>query len=677
MKVIKRSGEEVEYNEQNIINAISKANKEVMDEEKLSNDEILQIANNITEYVKSSTYILNIEDIQNLVEQNIYNVEGNKFAILKAYMIYRYKHQMLREQNTTDAAILSLVDGNNEEVLQENSNKNPIILPTQRDYIAGEVSKDMAKRYIIPEKIWKAHEEGLIHGHDFDYLIQHEHNCCLVNLKDMLENGTVISNTKIDTPHRFPTACNIATQIIAQVASSQFGGQTISLAHLAPYVESSRNKFRKMFKFLKDSISEETYNEIVEILTKTDIKAGVQTIQYQVNTLMTCNGQTPFISVYMDINEAETEQEKKDLALIIEEVLNQRIQGIKNEDGVWVTPAFPKLLYVLDENNIKEGTEYWYLTKLAAKCTAKRMVPDYISAKVMRELKEGNVFPCMGCRSFLQPYKDENGNYKFYGRFNQGVATVNLVDAALSSHGDFDKFWDILDERTEMCHEILKIRHERLEGTVSDVAPILWQHGGLARLKKGEKIDKLLHNDYSSISLGYAGLYECVKYMTGKSHTDPEARDFAMQVMQKLVDKANEWKAKENVGYSIYGTPIESTTYKFAKCLKKRFGIIEGITDRNYITNSYHVPVFEKIDAFSKLAFEAPFQHLSTGGSISYIEVPNLQKNLNAVLDVMQFMYENIMYAEMNTKSDYCQECGYSGEIEIVKNDYGKYIWRN
>ena len=555
MKVIKRSGEEVEYNEQNIINAISKANKEVMDEEKLSNDEILQIANNITEYVKSSTYILNIEDIQNLVEQNIYNVEGNKFAILKAYMIYRYKHQMLREQNTTDAAILSLVDGNNEEVLQENSNKNPIILPTQRDYIAGEVSKDMAKRYIIPEKIWKAHEEGLIHGHDFDYLIQHEHNCCLVNLKDMLENGTVISNTKIDTPHRFPTACNIATQIIAQVASSQFGGQTISLAHLAPYVESSRNKFRKIFKFLKDSISEEAYNEIVEILTKTDIKAGVQTIQYQVNTLMTCNGQTPFISVYMDINEAETEQEKKDLALIIEEVLNQRIQGIKNEDGVWVTPAFPKLLYVLDENNIKEGTEYWYLTKLAAKCTAKRMVPDYISAKVMRELKEGNVFPCMGCRSFLQPYKDENGNYKFYGRFNQGVATVNLVDAALSSHGDFDKFWDILDERTEMCHEILKIRHERLEGTVSDVAPILWQHGGLARLKKGEKIDKLLHNDYSSISLGYAGLYECVKYMTGKSHTDPEARDFAMQVMQKLVDKANEWKAKENVGYSIYGTP--------------------------------------------------------------------------------------------------------------------------
>ena len=555
MKVIKRSGEEVEYNEQNIINAISKANKEVMDEEKLSNDEILQIASNITEYVKSSTYILNIEDIQNLVEQNIYNVEGNKFAILKAYMIYRYKHQMLREQNTTDAAILSLVDGNNEEVLQENSNKNPIILPTQRDYIAGEVSKDMAKRYIIPEKIWKAHEEGLIHGHDFDYLIQHEHNCCLVNLKDMLENGTVISNTKIDTPHRFPTACNIATQIIAQVASSQFGGQTISLAHLAPYVESSRNKFRKMFKFLKDSISEEAYNEIVEILTKTDIKAGVQTIQYQVNTLMTCNGQTPFISVYMDINEAETEQEKKDLALIIEEVLNQRIQGIKNEDGVWVTPAFPKLLYVLDENNIKEGTEYWYLTKLAAKCTAKRMVPDYISAKVMRELKEGNVFPCMGCRSFLQPYKDENGNYKFYGRFNQGVATVNLVDAALSSHGDFDKFWDILDERTEMCHEILKIRHERLEGTVSDVAPILWQHGGLARLKKGEKIDKLLHNDYSSISLGYAGLYECVKYMTGKSHTDPEARDFAMQVMQKLVDKANEWKAKENVGYSIYGTP--------------------------------------------------------------------------------------------------------------------------
>ena len=555
MKVIKRSGEEVEYNEQNIINAISKANQEVMDEEKLSNDEILQIANNITKYVKSSTYILNIEDIQNLVEQNIYNVEGNKFAILKAYMIYRYKHQMLREQNTTDAAILSLVDGNNEEVLQENSNKNPIILPTQRDYIAGEVSKDMAKRYIIPEKIWKAHEEGLIHGHDFDYLIQHEHNCCLVNLKDMLENGTVISNTKIDTPHRFPTACNIATQIIAQVASSQFGGQTISLAHLAPYVESSRNKFRKMFKFLKDSISEETYNEIVAILTKTDIKAGVQTIQYQVNTLMTCNGQTPFISVYMDINEAETEQEKKDLALIIEEVLNQRIQGIKNEDGVWVTPAFPKLLYVLDENNIKEGTEYWYLTKLAAKCTAKRMVPDYISAKVMRELKEGNVFPCMGCRSFLQPYKDENGNYKFYGRFNQGVATVNLVDAALSSHGDFDKFWDILDERTEMCHEILKIRHERLEGTVSDVAPILWQHGGLARLKKGEKIDKLLHNDYSSISLGYAGLYECVKYMTGKSHTDPEARDFAMQVMQKLVDKANEWKAKENVGYSIYGTP--------------------------------------------------------------------------------------------------------------------------
>lgn len=659
MKVIKRNGLEVDFNPDKIRNAISSANEEVDVKDQLSNREIEDIVTGITETIKSMSRAVSVEEIQDTVESRL--MKSRSPEVARKYIRYRYDREKVRNSNTTDDAILTLIERENEDVKQENSNKNPTINSTQRDYMAGEVSKDISKRYLLPKDVVEAHEAGIIHFHDADYFAQHMHNCDLVNLEDMLQNGTVISGVMIDKPHKFSTACNIATQIIAQVASSQYGGQSISLAHLAPFVECTRNYYRKHFSYL-DAIE-------VEDLTRMDIKAGVQTIQYQVVTLMTTNGQAPFITVYMDINEVEPGQTQDDLALIIEEVLRQRIEGVKNEKGVYITPAFPKLIYCLDENNAKPGSKYYYLTKLSAKCTAKRMVPDYISAKIMRELK-GDVYTCMGCRSFLTPSPD----HKYYGRFNQGVVTINLVDVALSSHGDMKDFWYILEERLELCYKALMCRHRRLEGTPSDVAPILWQYGALARLEKGETIDKLLHGGYSTISLGYAGLYECTRAMTGKSHTEPGGKEFALKVMKALNEACKNWKEKEDVDFSLYGTPLESTTYKFAKCLQKRFGIIKGITDHNYITNSYHVNVREKIDAFTKLKFESEFQALSPGGAISYVEVPNMTSNIEAVLSVIGFIYDNIMYAELNTKSDYCQVCGYDGEIKIVEDDH-KLVW--
>ncbi len=675
MKVIKRNGSEVDFDLDKIINAITKANKAAVKEE-LTPAQIEEIAEYINFKCTKMNRAISVEEMQDMVENQI--MAQGAFNVARCYVKYRYTRFLIRKSNTTDDRILSLIECNNEEVMQENSNKDPIINSVQRDYMAGEVSRDLTRRILLPEEIVKADKEGIIHFHDSDYFAQHMHNCDLVNLEDMLQNGTVISETYIDKPHSFSTACNIATQIIAQVASNQYGGQSISLAHLAPFIQVSRDKIRR--ELLEDAAmmgntpSEEVINQIVEKRLKKEIEKGVQTIQYQVITLMTTNGQAPFLTVFMYLNEAKNEQEKADLALIIEEMLHQRIQGVKNEAGIWITPAFPKLIYVLEEDNIYEGTKYFYLTELSARCTAKRMVPDYISEKKMMELKEGNCFPVMGCRSALTPWKDENGNYKFYGRFNQGVVTINLVDVALSSGGDYDKFWKIFDERLDLCFDALMIRHHRLKGTLSDAAPILWQYGALARLKKGEKIDKLLYGGYSTISLGYAGLCECVKYMTGKSHTDPTAKPFALEVMQHMNDVCNRWKEETTIGFGIYGSPIESTTYKFAKCLQQRFGIIEGVTDKGYITNSYHVNVTEPIDAFTKLKFESEFQSLSTGGAISYVEVPNMQDNIPAVISVMQFIYDNIMYAELNTKSDYCQVCGYDGEIQIVE-DGGKLIW--
>lgn len=675
MKVIKRNGSEVEFDLQRIINAIAKANKATTREE-LTHAQIEEIAEYINFKCMKMNRAISVEEIQDMVENQI--MAQGAFNVARCYVRYRYTRFLVRKSNTTDDRILSLIECNNEEVMQENSNKDPIINSVQRDYMAGEVSRDLTRRMLLPDDIVQADKEGLIHFHDSDYFAQHMHNCDLVNLEDMLQNGTVISETYIDKPHSFSTACNIATQIIAQVASNQYGGQSISLAHLAPFVQISRDKIRAEViadaETLGSTVSDDVLEQIVERRLKKEIEKGVQTIQYQVITLMTTNGQAPFLTVFMYLNEAKNEQEKKDLALIIEEMLRQRIQGVKNESGIWITPAFPKLIYVLEEDNIWENSEYFYLTELAARCTAKRMVPDYISEKKMFELKEGNCFPVMGCRSALSPWKDENGNYKFYGRFNQGVVTVNLVDVALSSGGDFDKFWKIFDERLELCYRALMIRHNRLKGTLSDAAPILWQYGALARLKKGEPIDKLLYGGYSTISLGYAGLCECVKYMTGKSHTDPEAKPFALEVMRHMNEVCDKWKEETTIGFGIYGSPIESTTYKFAKCLQQRFGIVEGVTDKGYITNSYHVNVTEKIDAFAKLKFESEFQSLSTGGAISYVEVPNMQDNIPAVISVMQFIYDNIMYAELNTKSDYCQNCGYDGEIKIVEED-GKLLW--
>ncbi|MBR3825343.1 MAG: anaerobic ribonucleoside-triphosphate reductase [Lachnospiraceae bacterium] len=675
MKVIKRNGSEVEFDLEKIINAITKANKAAIRQE-LTPAQIEEIAEYINFKCMKMNRAISVEEMQDMVENQI--MAQGAFNVARCYVKYRYTRFLIRKSNTTDDRILSLIECNNEEVMQENSNKDPIINSVQRDYMAGEVSRDLTRRILLPEDVVKADKEGIIHFHDSDYFAQHMHNCDLVNLEDMLQNGTVISETYIDTPHSFSTACNIATQIIAQVASNQYGGQSISLAHLAPFIQVSREKIRKEVlddaEMMGYTPSEEVITQIVEKRLKKEIEKGVQTIQYQVITLMTTNGQAPFLTVFMYLNEAKNEQEKEDLALIIEEMLHQRIQGVKNEEGIWITPAFPKLIYVLEEDNIFEDTKYYYLTELAARCTAKRMVPDYISEKKMKELKEGNCFPVMGCRSALTPWKDEDGNYKFYGRFNQGVVTINLVDVALSSGGDFDKFWKIFDERLALCFKALMIRHNRLKGTLSDAAPILWQYGALARLKKGEPIDKLLYGGYSTISLGYAGLCECVKYMTGKSHTDPTAKPFALEVMQHMNDVCNIWKEETTIGFGIYGSPIESTTYKFAKCLQQRFGIIEGVTDKGYITNSYHVNVTEPIDAFTKLKFESEFQSLSTGGAISYVEVPNMQDNIPAVISVMQFIYDNIMYAELNTKSDYCQVCGYDGEIQIIEED-GKLIW--
>ena len=681
MKIIKRNGEETVFDEEKIVNAIKKANKEVFDGDKLTEEEIQAIADTVTDKGRSMIRALNVEEIQDFVENEIMRL--GKFALARKYITYRYSRALARKTNTTDDRILSLIECNNEEVKQENSNKNPTVNSVQRDYMAGEVSKDITTRILLPPDIVRAHEEGLIHFHDSDYFAQHMHNCDLVNLEDMLQNGTVISGTLIEKPHSFSTACNIATQIIAQVASNQYGGQSISLTHLAPFVQVSREKIRKGVEEelrLLGVDNEEAAKEITEKRLREEVRKGVQMIQYQVVTLLTTNGQAPFVTVFMYLGEAREGREREDLAMIIEETLKQRIQGVKNEKGVWITPAFPKLIYVLEENNIHEDSQYWYLTKLAAKCTAKRMVPDYISEKMMLKYKidkngEGHCYTCMGCRSFLTPYVDENGKPKYYGRFNQGVVTINLPDVALSSGGDMDKFWEIFDERLELCHRALMCRHNRLKGTLSDAAPILWQYGALARLKKGEPIDKLLYGGYSTISLGYAGLYECVKYMTGKSHTDEEAKPFALAVMRHMNDKCKEWKAEHNIDFSIYGTPLESTTYKFAKALQKRFGIIEGVTDKNYITNSYHVHVSEKIDAFTKLKFESEFQSLSPGGAISYVEVPNMQNNIPAVLEVMKFIYDNIMYAELNTKSDYCQVCGYDGEIKIVKDKDGKLVW--
>ena len=682
MKIIKRNGSEAVFDITKIIAAITKANKVVPDAQRLTKQQIIEISDHVQEVCYARGHAMNVEEIQDIVEDAI--MATGAYEVARRYITYRYVQSLKRTHNTTDDKILSLIECNNEEVKQENSNKNPTVNSVQRDYMAGEVSKDLTMRMLLPPEIVKAHEEGIIHFHDADYYAQHMHNCDLVNLDDMLQNGTVISGTLIEKPHSFSTACNIATQIIAQVASSQYGGQSISLTHLAPFVDVSRKKIRRdveaEMKDLGIDPGEEKISEIVEKRLREEIKRGVQTIQYQVVTLMTTNGQAPFITVFMYLNEAGDNQRlKSDLAIVIEEMLRQRYQGVKNEAGVWITPAFPKLIYVLENDNIYEGQPYYYLTKLAAKCTAKRMVPDYISEKKMLEYKvdkngEGHCFTCMGCRSFLTPYVDENGKPKYYGRFNQGVVTINLVDVALSSGGDFDKFWQIFDERLELCHKALMCRHNRLKGTLSDAAPILWQYGALARLKKGEPIDKLLYGGYSTISLGYAGLYECCKYMTGKSHTDPAAKPFALNVMQHMNDACTKWKNQHNIDFSLYGTPLESTTYKFAKCLQKRFGLVPGITDRNYITNSYHVHVTEQIDAFTKLKFESDFQKLSPGGAISYVEVPNMQDNLGAVIKVMQFIYENIMYAELNTKSDYCQVCGYDGEIQIVPED-GKLVW--
>ena len=682
MKIIKRNGSEAVFDITKIIAAITKANKVVPDAQRLTKQQIIEISDHVQEVCYARGHAMNVEEIQDIVEDAI--MATGAYEVARRYITYRYVQSLKRTHNTTDDKILSLIECNNEEVKQENSNKNPTVNSVQRDYMAGEVSKDLTMRMLLPPEIVKAHEEGIIHFHDADYYAQHMHNCDLVNLDDMLQNGTVISGTLIEKPHSFSTACNIATQIIAQVASSQYGGQSISLTHLAPFVDVSRKKIRRdveaEMKELGIDPGEEKISEIVEKRLREEIKRGVQTIQYQVVTLMTTNGQAPFITVFMYLNEAGDNQRlKSDLAIVIEEMLRQRYQGVKNEAGVWITPAFPKLIYVLENDNIYEGQPYYYLTKLAAKCTAKRMVPDYISEKKMLEYKvdkngEGHCFTCMGCRSFLTPYVDENGKPKYYGRFNQGVVTINLVDVALSSGGDFDKFWQIFDERLELCHKALMCRHNRLKGTLSDAAPILWQYGALARLKKGEPIDKLLYGGYSTISLGYAGLYECCKYMTGKSHTDPAAKPFALNVMQHMNDACTKWKNQHNIDFSLYGTPLESTTYKFAKCLQKRFGLVPGITDRNYITNSYHVHVTEQIDAFTKLKFESDFQKLSPGGAISYVEVPNMQDNLEAVIKVMQFIYENIMYAELNTKSDYCQVCGYDGEIKIVEDD-GKLVW--
>ena len=682
MKIIKRNGSEAVFDITKIIAAITKANKVVPDAQRLTKQQIIEISDHVQEVCYARGHAMNVEEIQDIVEDAI--MATGAYEVARRYITYRYVQSLKRTHNTTDDKILSLIECNNEEVKQENSNKNPTVNSVQRDYMAGEVIKDLTMRMLLPPEIVKAHEEGIIHFHDADYYAQHMHNCDLVNLDDMLQNGTVISGTLIEKPHSFSTACNIATQIIAQVASSQYGGQSISLTHLAPFVDVSRKKIRRdveaEMKDLGIDPGEEKISEIVEKRLREEIKRGVQTIQYQVVTLMTTNGQAPFITVFMYLNEAGDNQRlKSDLAIVIEEMLRQRYQGVKNEAGVWITPAFPKLIYVLENDNIYEGQPYYYLTKLAAKCTAKRMVPDYISEKKMLEYKvdkngEGHCFTCMGCRSFLTPYIDENGKPKYYGRFNQGVVTINLVDVALSSGGDFDKFWQIFDERLELCHKALMCRHNRLKGTLSDAAPILWQYGALARLKKGEPIDKLLYGGYSTISLGYAGLYECCKYMTGKSHTDPAAKPFALNVMQHMNDACTKWKNQHNIDFSLYGTPLESTTYKFAKCLQKRFGLVPGITDRNYITNSYHVHVTEQIDAFTKLKFESDFQKLSPGGAISYVEVPNMQDNLEAVIKVMQFIYENIMYAELNTKSDYCQVCGYDGEIQIVPED-GKLVW--
>ena len=678
--VIKRNGEEVHFNSQKIVNAVHKANEEVDRLHQMNDYQIRAIADNIANKVQESTHAVNVEDIQDMVETGIMAMRG--YEVAQKYVRYRYKRELTRKSNTTDNGILSLLDNINEEVNQENSNKNPVINSTQRDYMAGEVSKDLSRRVLLPEKIVRAHEEGIIHFHDTDYFAQREHNCDLINLEDMLQNGTVISETLIEKPHSFFTACNVTTQIVAQVASNPYGGQSFTLAHLAPFVDISRKKIRKNVieerKECGEPMDEAIIDKVTERRLREEIKSGIQTIQYQLITLMTCNGQAPFVTVFMYLDEVPEGQTRKDLSMIIEEVLVQRMQGVKNEKGVWITPAFPKLIYVLDEDNISEDAPYWYLTELAAKCTAKRMVPDYISAKIMKELKQGDVYPCMGCRSFLtveDSQRNADGSHKYYGRFNQGVVTINLVDVACSSEGDMDRFWEILDERLELCHEALRCRHERLLGTISDVAPILWQNGALARLKKGEKIDKLLFNGYSTISLGYAGLYEMCMRMLGKSHTDPEARPFALKVMQRLNDKCKEWKAAENISYSVYGTPMESTTYKFAKCLQKRFGIIPGVTDKNYITNSYHVHVSEKIDAFSKLKFESDFQKLSPGGAVSYVEVPNMQNNIPAVLSVMKFIYNNIMYAELNTKSDYCECCGYDGEMVIKEEESGKLIW--
>ena len=690
MRVIKRNGAEVEFDIVKIIAAVTKANNVVDEEARMTPVQIQRIAESVELSCQSLGRAPTVEEIQDFVEHQI--MAHGAFEVAKRYITYRYNRSLVRKSNTTDDKILSLIECNNEEAKQENSNKNPVVNSTQRDYMAGEVSRDLTNRLLLPEDIVKAHEEGIIHFHDTDYYAQHMHNCDLVNLEDMLQNGTVITGTLIERPHSFATACNIATQIVAQVASNQYGGQSISLTHLAPFVDVSRQKIRKQVLAEVEALgvdpTEDKITEIVEKRLREEIRRGVQTIQYQVVTLLTTNGQAPFITVFMYLNEARSEQEKRDLAVIIEEMLEQRYQGVKNEQGVWVTPAFPKLIYVLEEDNIHDDSPYYYLTQLAAKCTARRMVPDYISEKKMLELK-GDVYPCMGCRSFLTPdrFTDAGvgnianaGNYvpgkhKYYGRFNQGVVTINLPDVALSSGGNIEKFWTIFEERLELCHRALRCRHDRLKGTLSDAAPILWQYGACARLKKGEPIDKLLYGGYSTISLGYAGLYECVKYMTGKSHTDPSATPFALAIMQKMNDKCKEWKTAENIDYSLYGTPLESTTYKFAKCLQKRFGVIEGVTDKGYITNSYHVHVTEKIDAFTKLKFEAQFQHLSPGGAISYVEVPNMQQNLEAVLQVMKFIYDNIIYAELNTKSDYCQVCGWDGEIDIVEEG-GKLIWR-
>lgn len=679
-RVIKRNGEEVEFNPEKISNAIQKANKEVEEHKSLSLLQIADVTNRVSDQIESASHAVNVESIQDMVEVGIMQEGG--YEIAQKYVRYRYQREIARKANTTDSEILSLIECNNEEVNQENSNKDASINSTQRDYMAGQVSKDLTMRLLLPKEIVDAHKEGIIHFHDSDYYAQKEHNCDLINLEDMLQNGTVISDTLIEKPHSFYTACNVTTQIVAQVASNQYGGQSFSLAHLAPFVDISRKKLRKEvqeeFESLDLSSNDTRLEEIVKKRLADEIKRGIQTIQYQLITLMTCNGQAPFVTMFMYLDEVEG-QARHDLALLIEEVLSQRIQGVKNEKGVWITPAFPKLIYVLDEDNIKEDSEFWYLTELAAKCTAKRMVPDYISAKVMRQLKQGDVYTCMGCRSFLtveDGQRNSDGSHKYYGRFNQGVVTINLVDVACSSYGDMDKFWKILDDRLELCHRALRCRHERLKGTVSDVAPILWQHGALARLGKGEKIDKLLYDGYSTISLGYAGLYEMCVRMTGKSHTAPEARDFALAVMKRLNDKCGEWKVQEHISYSVYGTPMESTTYKFAKCLQKRFGVIQGVTDKNYITNSYHIHVTEEIDAFSKLSFESEFQKLSPGGAISYVEVPNMQDNIPAVISVMRHIYENIMYAELNTKSDFCEECGYSGEVVVKEDESGKLMWQ-